>query len=314
MPRAKELKLWDVADRLYKRSLAMLSCRQRGPTGFNSEGKVVVAWEEKCGLAKYCPDESQKESKRLGERMMPAIQDWSKQTGHRVYKGVMTLPNYNGGRLREGCRYLPRRFRNKIMRSIENGESKFPIAGALTIVEAPLGKDRDWNIHLNFIFCTTGRLDYKALRDHWGFDIHINQHRDFTDDGMAGLFNEMIKYAVRALPEKSNDKKHREKAPPMIEWTGDELVEWDIAMHGYRRTRGFGTLYNVPKPDHTPAKVLRWLAYIEYKPSGYVITRRAHDLAMHTDMLLKSEHFALNLIRGDKSPRVTRRNHATGPP
>lgn len=314
VPRAKELKLWDVADRLYKRALAMLSCRQRGPTGFNSEGNTVVAWEEKCGLAKYCPDESQKESKRVGERMLPVIQDWVKTTGHRVYKGVLTLPNYPGGRLREGVRHLPKRFRNRIMRAIEDGEAKFPIAGALCIVEAPLGKNRDWNIHLNFIFCTSGRLDYKALRDHWGFDLHINQHHDFTDQGMAGLFNEMIKYGLKSLPDKSNDEKHRSKAPPMIEWTGDEMIEWDIAMHGYRRTRGYGTLYNVPKPDHTPAKVMRWLAYIEHRPSGYVLVRRAHDLSMHVDMMLKYEHFDLRSIRGDKSTTKRRSKWATGPP
>ncbi len=314
VPRAKELQLWDVADRLYKRALAMLSCRQRGPIGFNTEGNTVIAWEEKCGLAKYCPDESQKEAKRFGERQLPVICDWMKGTGHRVYKGNLTLPNYPGGRLREGCRYLPKRFRNKIMRAIENGESKFPIAGALLIVEAPLGKNRDWNVHGNFIFCTTSRLDYKALRDHWGFDIHIEQHHDFTDQGMAGLFNELIKYGLRSLPDKSNDEKHRDTAPPMITWTGAELIEWDIAMHGYRRTRCYGTLYNVPKPDRTPSKVLRWLAYLEHRPSGYVITRRAHDLPMHTDMILKYEHFALDLVRGDKSTRKTRQNPPTGPP
>ena len=314
VPRAKELQLWDVADRLYKRSLAMLSCRQRGPIGFNTDGNHVVAWVEKCGLAKYCPDEAQKETKRVGERMLPAIQDWVKTTGHRVYKGNLTLPNYPPGRLREGCRHIPKRFRNKIMRSIEDGDSKFPIAGALTIVEAPIGGNRDWNVHLNFIFCTTGRLDYEALRAHWEFNIHIDQHHNFTDDGMADLFNEMIKYGLRSLPEKSNDERHRDNAPAMIEWTGDELIEWDVAMHGYRRTRGYGTLYNVPKPDVTPAKVLRWLAYIEHRPSGYVITRRAHDLLMHTDMLLKSEHFALNLVRGDTSTTQRRQNRATGPP
>ncbi len=314
VPRAKQLRNWPVADRLYKRAIAMLSCRHRGPTGFNTEGNVVVAWEEKCGLAKYCPDESQKEAKRVGDRYLPVIHDHMRYTGHRVYKGVMTLPNYPGNRCREGVRYLPRRFRNKIMRAIENGKKKIPIAGALTIVEAPLGKNRDWNIHLNFIFLATGRINFGQLRAHWGFDVHIRQHHDFDDRGMADLFNEMIKYGVRALPDKSNDEKHRHKAPPMIEWTGDELLEWDIAMYGYRRTRAYGSLYNAPKPHHTPAKVTRWLAYLEYRPSGYLVTRRAHDLPMHTDMFLKGEHFALDLVRGDKSTRNRRQNWATGPP
>ncbi len=310
VPRARELQRWEDADRMFKRAGKMLACRQRGPCGLNTDGNVVVAWEEKCSLTKYCPDESQHEAKRLAEIYMPAIHEHRRQGG-RVYKAWFTIPNYPGGRLREGLRHLPKRFRNRIMRTVKNGEQAFGIDGALIIVEAPLSRDRDWNVHLNVILLTRDWLDYKALRAQWAFNVEIKQHTQFDDGGMADLFNEMIKYSVAALPEKSNDDKHRNKAPAMIEWTADELIEWDTAMNGYRRTRGYGSLHGLGKPDVTPAKVLRWLGYIRYKSHGYELTRRAHDLPLHRAMLLASNHPALDLIRGNKS---TTTNRPRGPP
>ena len=311
VPRARQLQNFEVADRLSKRASAMLSCRQRGPIGFNTERNVVVAWQEKCGLVKYCPDESRKSAKLLADVYLPEILE-HRQRGGRVYKLWPTVLNYPVGRLREGIRHIPKRFRNRIMRSRENGGPMFPIDGALLIVEAPLSNRRDWNIHANGILLTSGWLDYAKLREKWGFDIEIREHHDFSDRGMAGLFNEMIKYGVAALPEKSSDEKHT--APAMVEWSGDELIEWDTAMHGYRRTRSYGSLYGLGKPDATPAKVVRWLGYIDYRSSGYVFTRRAHDLALHTDMLLKYKHFDLDSVRGDKSTTRAPSNYPTGPP
>ncbi len=310
VPRARELGRHDDADRLERHALAMLSCRQRGPAGYNSEGNVVVAWEEKCGLAKYCPEEALKESRRVGESMIPAIAEHG-MNGGRVYRGVLTLPNYPGERLEEGCRHAFKRW-SKLWRARSKGRNKFGIVGALLILEAPLGRDRDWNVHLNFVLLTDRWLDFKAFQQAWGAGVHIKLHNDFSDAGMAGLFNELIKYATRALPEKSIDDKHN--APAMCEWTGDELLEWDCAMHGLRRTRSYGKLYGLGKPEHDPSHPQTWLAYLNYEPSGYVITRRAHDLAMHVDLLLRDEHFDLFLIRGDKSTTKRRTHPPTGPP
>ena len=313
VPRARELQNYESADRLFKRATAMLSCRQRGPVGFNTRGNVVIAWEKKCGLAKYCPSESRKSAKLLADVYLSEIQE-HRRRGGRVYKFWPTVYNYPVGRLREGIRYIPRKFRNRIMRSRENDKPMFPIDGALLIVEAPLSKRRDWNVHCNAIVLASGWLDFWKIRAKWGADIEMRLHEDFSDRGMAGLFNEMLKYPVIALPEKSSDEKHRNKAPPMVEWSGDELIEWDAAMHGYRRTRSYGSLYGLGKPDVTPAKVVRWLAYINHRPSGYVVTLRAHDLAMHRDMLLHSEHFYLDLVRGDNSTTKKRANRPRGPP
>ncbi len=308
VPRARELGRYDDADRLHQRATAMLCCRRHGPVGYNSDGKIIVAWEAKCGLAKYCPDEAIKESKRLGEIYLEPILEHRHQGG-RVYKGVLTLPNYPGGRLEEGVRGIFKRWMSKLWRAEKGGDNKFGIEGALLILEAPLGVNDDWNVHLNFILLTHGWLDYAALREAWGCNLHITEHQDFTDRGMAGLFNEMIKYGTRALPEKSSDGKHQ--APAMCLWTGDELLEWDCAMYGLRRTRGYGALFGLGKPDKPRARVLEWLGYLHYKKSGYEFVRRAHDLSLHTDMLLKYQHFDLNLIRGDKS---TTKPPATGPP
>ena len=311
IPRARELKRYDDADRLSKRALAMFSCRHKGPVGYNADGKLIVQWEEKCGLAKYCPDEAVKESKRLGDIYLEPIIE-HRRAGGRVYKGVLTLPNYPGGRLREGVRGIFKRWSSKLWRAQKNKQNKFGIEGALTILEAPLGKQRDWNVHLNFIVLTRGWLDWKAMRKSWGCDLHVEEHHDFTDRGMAGLFNEMIKYGTRALPEKSSDGKHQ--APAMCLWTGDELLEWDCAMNGFRRTRSYGSLHGLGKAEKRSAKVIEWLAYLNYKPSGYEVVRRQTDLSLHTDMLLKSEHFDLDLVRGDKSTTKKRRYRSSRPP
>lgn len=311
VPLARELGRHDDADRLERHAYAMLACRQKGPVGFNSDGEPIIAWEEKCGLAKYCPDEARKDSKRIGEVCIPEIQAHATRGG-RVYKAFLTLSNYPGDRLEEGCRHAFSRWSRKIWRPQSKGQNKFGITGALLILEAPLGKQRDWNIHLNVILLTDRWLDFRAFQEAWGAGMKIRQHNDYSDAGMAGLFNELIKYATRALPEKSADDQH--DAPAMCDWTGAELLEWDCAMHGLRRTRTYGKLYGLGKPDHDPSFPRTWLAYIHHEPSGYVVTRRAHDLAMHRDLLLRHDHFDLFLIRGDKSTTRCTPNYPTGPP
>ena len=75
-----------------------------------------------CGLAKYCPDEALKESRRLAESQLPAIQEHANRGG-RVYKGVLTLPNYQGGRLKEGRRHIFARWSSRILRARLKGEN-----------------------------------------------------------------------------------------------------------------------------------------------------------------------------------------------
>ncbi len=308
VPHARQKGMHEDADRLFRKAKKMLACRQQGPVGFNSDGKVVVEWEDKCGQSKYCPDEALKEARRLAEVYLPEVQAHANQGG-RVYKGVLTIPNCKPGMLQSEIDFIFKRFRNNILRAQLNNDKRFPITGALVILETPLSRDRYWNIHLNFLILTDRWLDYRAFQEAWGFGLHIRQHQDFSDAGMNALFNELIKYATRALPEKSTDGRH--DAPAMCEWTGAELHEWDSAMHGLRRTRGYGTLYGLGRPEGGNPRVRRWLAYLSHQEGGYRIQRRAHDLPLHTDMLLRHEHFDLFLIRGNKS---TTKMCLRGPP
>ena len=308
VPYARRRGKHDDADRMFRNAKKMLACRQKGPAGFDSDGNIQVQWEEKCGLSKYCPDEALKESRRLAEVYLPAVQEHA-NNGGRVYKGVLTIPNCKAGMLKSEIDYIFRRFKNTILRAQLSKQKRFPITGALVILEAPLSRDRNWNIHLNFLLLTDRWLDYRAFQEAWNFGVHIRQHQDFSDQGMAHLFNELIKYATRALPEKSTDGKH--DAPAMCEWTGAELLEWDQAMYGLRRTRGYGDLFGLGKPEKGNPRVHRWLAYLKHEKGGYRILRRAHDLPMHTDLLLRSDHYDLFLIRGNKS---TTKKHYRGPP
>ncbi|MGH3782556.1 MAG: hypothetical protein ACRDRO_18530, partial [Pseudonocardiaceae bacterium] len=41
----------------------------------------------------------------------------------------------------------------------------------------------------------------------------------------------------------------RPPAPAMLDWTGSELLEWMKAQRGFRRTRSYGCLFKVGKPE-----------------------------------------------------------------
>lgn len=309
---ARQHRQHKVADDLIRTAEKLCNCRLAGPFGLNRDGRTVIAWEQKCGCSKYCPDESRSEAKRLRDRYEATIIEHVNRGG-RVYKCWFTLPNYPGERLREGMRHIFKRFRDRLIRAIKKGHNRFGIDGALVILEAPLSCDRDWNIHLNVILLTRGWLDFGAVREHWGgFHCKFREHKDFDDQGMTGLFNEMVKYSTRAMPEKSNDGKHQ--APAMIEWQPWELIEWHLANKGFRRTRSYGSLFRVGKPETDFAMPTHWLGRIEFRPPVYAIILRRHNLALHRDLLLDSKHFGLNLIRGDKSTRKTRAHRPTGPP
>lgn len=323
-PLAGDLGHAETGQELHDIGVRMYSCRTSGPFGIGPHGKPVIAWDEKCGSSKLCPDEARHEAQRLFDHYAQTIADYAK-TGGRVYKVWPTVPNYPAGRLREGMRHIFARWRKRIMRPVKNGRNKFGIETSLAILEVPLGKNRDWNIHLNCIVLTRGWLSYKALRAAWGCNIEITEHKRFDEKGMYGLFNEMVKYAVRAVPEKSSSKHHSE-APAFIEWTAEEIIEWYEANRRFRRTRAYGIerdengvstgrlLYGIKKPQRPNLLPYRWLGRVEYQPGGpYRITWREHNLADVTRQLLDWNP-ALDLIRGDNS--TTRRTYkmATGPP
>lgn len=281
-------------------------CRRHGPFGINSAGRLVVAWDEKCSCSKLCPDEARHEAQRLRDRYMPAVLEHV-AAGGRVYKAVLTLPNYNGGRLREGKRYIFKKFRNRIMRR----KDRFGILGALVIQEDPLGKHRDWNVHINVLFLTASWFPFKELRAEWGSQLDIRRYDDFDDHGQAKLFNELIKYATRALPEKSEDASHS-VAPAMVEWTAPEFCEWWQANKGFRRTRAYGSLHGIGKPEHDAVMPEVWLGRLDYAQGRYKVHMRRTNLReLAAEQLDKGAAWGLDLIRGDKSPKA---NRYRGPP
>ena len=306
-PDAAELGEAETSEQLHKIALRMYSCRTSGPFGIGPHGQIVVAWDEKCGQSKLCPDEARHEAQRLFDHYAQTIADAAKK-GYRVYKLWPTLPNYRAGRLREGMRHIFARWNKRIMRPVKDGRNKFRIETSIGILETPLSKNRDWNVHLNCIVLTRGWLNYAALRKAWGFDIEIRQHSRFDEKGMYGLFNEMVKYSVRTVAEKSQDKarRHASEAPPFLDWTSAEIIEWYKANQRFRRTRAYGKgdglLYGIKKPERPNVLPYRWLGRLEYRPGGkYKIFWRKHNLHDLVKDMLTWDRGTLDLIRGDNS-------------
>jgi hypothetical protein len=61
----------------------------------------------------------------------------------------------------------------------------------------------------------------------------------------------------------------RPSPPPMLEWTGAELLEWLRAMRGFRRTRTYGCLFRLPKPKAEDLGQIIWLGPIAHDGDRY---------------------------------------------
>ena len=55
----------------------------------------------------------------------------------------------------------------------------------------------------------------------------------------------------------------------MLQWTGAELLEWLRAMRGFRRTRTYGCLFRLKKPDAEDLGQIIWLGPIAHDGSRY---------------------------------------------
>lgn len=271
------------------------ACRQSGVFGSTADGGLVVAWDDKCGIVRLCPDEAANESQRLREAYQPGIMSLIR-AGCRLHKAVFTLPNYPVGRLREGKRHIFKRFRDRIMRAQRNGKKRFPVRAALCIQEDPLSARGDWNIHLNVILVCSGFLDYTELREAWGMNLRIGQvPPNYSDGAMAKLWAECVKYAVRTVPEKSATKagEGSTAAPAFIQWPADLAHEWWQAGKGFRRSRAYGELHALPLEIRKAAAQIKvnkvfWLGRLDFTGQKYRISWAT----------------ALNLIRADNSPNL----------
>jgi hypothetical protein len=194
--RAPESWILDNAERL-------LTARRSGQLGVClSTGKAIVMWDLKAGLSRLCPDDAREESMRMRRRVTPTFEQLV-EAGYRLTYAVFTSPNVPLGRLRAEMVGIFTRFKRIVL-----DPKVFPqISGALAVLEAPLSRDREWNVHLNVILVTRPRqfLDWGKLRRLWHWQVHL-QRLEGTPDGIRNALNELIKYAVTAVALKSEEK------------------------------------------------------------------------------------------------------------
>jgi len=248
--------------------------RWHGLWGYSlAKGKSVMFWDEKAGLSRLCPDDAREEAQRLSRKMLGPLED-HQAAGHALHYVVLTSPNAASGGLRREMASICKRFRQVILKS-----GDFPeIKGALCVLEAPLGSARDWNVHLNVLLVVQGFLDYEKLRRKWFWNLEAKK-LPVGPGVVKGALTELIKYAVAATVSKSAEKAAkaatlrdgtpREPPPPMLEWSGAELLEWLRAMRGFRRTRTYGCLFRLKRPEPEDLGQIIWLGPIAHDGSRY---------------------------------------------
>jgi len=230
-----EYELFDIAERLN-------NCRLTGAAGIKPDMNPIIAWDNKCGLSKLCPDESREATQRLTEFYLPELVDFKKELySHRLFYAVFTTPNVKAGDLIAGKKDIIERFK-----AWADGFGN--IKGSLIVQEDPLSSHDDWNIHLNVFLCIDGEFDYKIARKKWGYDV---EPRELTGEPqeIRDALLEAIKYSAQIVPSKSQDHAERDttQAPAMTEWPHEMFVEWFNANKRFRRVRNYGCMYNIHK-------------------------------------------------------------------
>jgi hypothetical protein len=312
--------------------LRLRTARRSGCLGIElATGRRIVYWDNKAGLSRLCPDDAREDAMRLIRRYLPELVKLQ-ASGHRLTYAVFTTPNAPPGKLREAMAAIFRRFKHV--------SKKFPqLKGALCVLEAPLGRERDWNVHLNVLLVTTQEFfDWRELRKAWHWNVELKLLPQDDEEAIRKALAEIIKYAIKATPSKSAEKaaettcyenKHnidvagipleaaaqlectapsqaphrsdcclhpgaaqglggggcselhgatdrcprREDravgaparlgpAPAFTEWTDPERIEWLEGMHGFRRTRSYGVLYAVKKPELQPLGRIAWIGIV----------------------------------------------------
>ena len=296
------------------------------------DGRTIIRWDQKAALPLLCPDDAREEAMRLQRRVVPELLR-QVQGGARLHYFVLTMPNKQPGDLREGMLEMYKRFR-ALLRLRRNGHAKFPqITGALCVMEAPLSAWRTWNPHLNVIFVCKGYLDYKELRQAWGYNLYAEPIADDRESIERSL-RELIKYALKTIPEKLADQcqikngsadgcllqptlspsdfqlippddsavqAETPSAPAMLQYSPSEWLEWWRAHQKFRRTRAYGVLFGLKVEElegDDEEEAVPFLDTFHHVASGHW----TGDFFM-----VQRPHILLNLITDDKS---TKKNHA----
>lgn len=250
------------------------AARQSGQFGIRLDtGKPVVFWDAKAGLSRLCPDDAREEAMRLRRRVQPRVEEL-RASGHRLLYAVFTMPNRAAGELRDGMRSIIERFKASVLKAKDaDGELLFPeIKGALLVLEAPLGASRDWNVHLNVILVVAPKVffDFGKLRQQWHWNVEMRWISN-APGAFESAFAELIKYAVAATVAKSAEHaaEGKTRAPPMLDWSRDELLEWLRSMHGFRRTRAYGAMYGLDEPEAEELGAVVWVGTVTLQGGRY---------------------------------------------
>lgn len=273
-----------IADRVYptildyefmKLSDRLRHARRTGTWGTRPNGDLVTIWDDKSNLARLDPDEAREETQRLAERYVPAIATMAKE-GAGIHYAVFTLPNADVGKLALCQKKIFRRYSNMLRKQLAKKKLFPEIRGSIAVCESPLAAGGDsWNVHLNVILVTRSRFEpglYKRLRDAWYWNVEIKPIKGDAGS-LVRSFNELVKYATAAIPEKSTEKSRTGKspAPAMTEWAPERFVEWWRAQHRFRRTRTYGELYGskVPKPEPLGIDDVTWHGVMHCTPDRF---------------------------------------------
>ncbi|MDH5354839.1 MAG: hypothetical protein OEY09_10390 [Gammaproteobacteria bacterium] len=227
--------LADIADRLR-------DCRKEGHFGLKPDGGLLVAWANKCGLVRLCPDESREETQRLTEFYLPELLSFAnKKPTHRIFYSVLTTHNYRPDDLARGKKELSDKLKDLLHKRVEycpvsfkdgpacglrqvvkTKEKLFPmIKGALSVQEDPLSVHGDWNVHQNIFFMVEGAFSYKDLRHFWNAGLYIKELGKDSQSIQSALL-EAIKYSAQIVPTKSEVKANEQHNERLNENYGND--------------------------------------------------------------------------------------------
>src|SRR4030067_1143522 len=124
-------------------ALKLRACRHGGAWGVDGgTGKVVIAWDSKCGMTLLCPHCARTEQRRLVKRYKEPMKVWQQASQtRRIHSGVMTWPNVTPGDLAVYLRLIFKHFA-PVAKALPS------IKGPLATVEAPLAGGGGWDLDL----------------------------------------------------------------------------------------------------------------------------------------------------------------------
>ena len=270
----KVLPLYGGLDRgLAELPAKLRACRDSGLVGLTPQGDVKHRWPAKCNQSKLCAHEAREEGQRLAERYLQPVAAFLQDNPRaKLQYWVVSPLNVAPGGLHDAKRQLM-----KIHSRLNRRAVTKAVVGSVVVQEDPVGRDGNWNVHLNVLALVDGHFDWAAYRrafmdelEHDQIQIEfITEHemkrrsiakaeRRAKKTGVAMLpinrhgvitdaFVELVKYTTKitgydhATPAAAKKR----EAPPMYAWSRSMWFEWYRSNQRFRRTRSYGVLYRV---------------------------------------------------------------------